>query len=426
MNRTVKTMGWAALVPVAVIGARYAWKAFSPAIAESMPVENVASVMQERMDALRTRLERSGATKAAEKMLRHEKKALKHVRAGEMHKWQAIKAGVAGSPMINAISDKAGGLGSSVAGWQARRDVGKAKKHKAAAIQASAEAVRRKWQAIGSWLSETGDVLEGKAGELRTVAASERLQDAGKRAKTVWSEYGWGAARAQREATKRRNHIALGLAAGLSLGAGAVYLLLRRENGPGAYSAGQAQHMYYTGNGATTGLQDSQRSADQAMRQTEASFDNTTAVSGNLPAREMGMESRVQSGDVQPTAEEAWIVIPKEQWAEFIQRMSDSHQGWTVRVESEGGLSMDKTPVEGDRFSGMQLEPSMARPGVRMLIGRLPREFFEHVIPDLRSVEHLPSDEEGFQGVRLTTTVDRVTIRFTDPGEATDELYRGE
>jgi hypothetical protein len=28
--------------------------------------------------------------------------------------------------------------------------------------------------------------------------------------------------------------------------------------------------------------------------------------------------------------------------------------------------------------------------------------------------------------VRLTTTVDRVTIRFTDPGEATDELYRGE
>ena len=135
---------------------------------------------------------------------------------------------------------------------------------------------------------------------------------------------------------------------------------------------------------------------------------------GDMPARELGAEHNAIPGeqaapDVQSTYTtdvagedapgEAWIVIPKEQWAEFIHKISEGHEGWRVRVETEGSTSFDATPLEDTRFSGMQLEPSMARPGVRLFVGSLPEGFFEHVIPDMRSLEHLPSDEDGYQAV---------------------------
>jgi hypothetical protein len=258
----------------------------------------------------------------------------------------------------------------------------------------------------------------------------------GVKAREAWSAHGWGGARAEREAKLKRSNLALGAVAGLGLGAGAAYFILRRRRGTQAGYLRQASHTYYTGNGSSghdqPGAGD-QYAVDRAMRSTETAFDNTTGSLGLAPAREfeisrdpvdvsagIGMENR--DATMSNETDGAWIVIPKEQWAEFIQKISDSHVGWTVTVENEGNLSPDQTPVEETRFEGMQLEPSMARPGVRMFVGHLPEGFFEHVIPDLRTLEHQPSDEEGYQGLRLTTTVDRVTIRFTGVGDAKDPL----
>lgn len=469
MNHTAKVIGQIALVPVAVLTARYAWKAFSPAIADVTPVQSMGQITQERMQALRRRLAGSGAESAAKKMIRHDRKAAAYMKAAETHKWKALQAKLMQGQ--TTLSEKIAGMRGKQETKAYGRDMHKAAKHTAKAAKHMQKAEARKWQAVGDWFAETGDMLRKRFGGIpatlvaipavfnaipgmvggipaavgaipaavgtipATVAGSAAVTRASKAPRTTWSSYGWGTARAARQARRKRGNMAVGLAAGLGLGAGVYYFIARRRGQREELQPGQESRMFYTGNG-NGGTHPTQHAVDNAMRTSESTFDTTTGAWGGTPAREidLGREAPPRMHEMGMPGEtgasmaaedalsggEAWIIIPQEQWAEFVQQMSSNHEGWSVSVESEGAGSMDEMPIEDARFEGMRLEPSMARPGVRMHVGNLPSGFFEHVVPDMRTMEHLPADEQGYQALRLTTTIDRVVIRFTDPGDAQD------